>query len=115
MDITDSNAIAKVFQSIRDNLGEPNVLILYAAYLHSLKTALDLPENELNQSFEVNFKANVNLVRQFFDSKEYDHVKIVINVSTVAAHTQQPTMSAYSASKLALIHWLEHVHVKKSD
>ena len=116
VDITNSNAIAKVFQSIRDNLGEPNVLILCAAYLHSLKTALELPEKELDQSFEVNFKANVNLVRQFFDpKKEYDHVKIIINVSTVAAHTQQSTMSAYGASKAALVHWLEHVHVENSD
>ena len=105
MNITDSNAIAKVFQSIRDNLEESNVLILCAVYFHSLKIALDLLENELNQRFKVNFKANVNIVRQFFYSKKkYDHVKIVINVSTVTAHTQQFIMSLYDVSKMTLIH-----------
>ena len=116
VNIINSNAIAKIFQSLRDNLEEPNVLILCAAHFHLLKTALELFEKELNQSFEVNFKANVNFVRQFFDSKkEYDHVKIDINMSIVTAHTQQFIMSIYDASKATLVHWLEHVHVENSD
>lgn len=105
MNIINSNAIAKIFQSIRDNLEKPNVLILCAVYFHSLKTAFEFPEKKLNQNFEINFKTNVNFVCQFFDpKKKYDHVKIVINVSTVTAHTQQFIMLVYGVSKTALIH-----------
>ena len=116
IDITDSDGVTAIFRAIRDTVGEPNVLILCAAYLHSLKTCLILPQEEIKRSLEVNFKANIHLVRQFFDPKEeYNQSKILINVSTVAAHTQQPNMSAYGASKAALFHWLEHVHVEYQD
>ena len=116
VDITDSSAVAGVFQTIRATLGEPNILILCAAYLHLLKPALDLPADEVDRSFEMNFKANVNLVHQFYNpKKDYEQIKILINVSTVAAHTQQPNMSAYGASKAALVHWLEHVHVENQN
>ena len=33
----------------------------------------------------------------------------------MAAHTRQPNMSAYGASKAALIHWLEHIHFENQD
>lgn len=116
VDITNSIVVAAVFYSICVTLGESNVLILCGAYFHLLKLTLDLSANEMDQSFEVNFKANVNLVRQFYNpEEEYNQVKILINMSVVAAHTQHFNMSAYDASKAALIYWLEHVHVENHD
>ena len=44
VNIINSNAIVKIFQSIRDNFEKPNVLILCAIYFHSLKTALEFFE-----------------------------------------------------------------------
>lgn len=116
VDIINSIAVAAVFHSIRATFEESNVLILCAAYLHLLKSALDLSADEMDRSFEVNFKANVNFVRQFYNpEEEYDQIKILINMSTVAAHTQQSNMSAYDASKTTLVHWLKHVHVENHD
>lgn len=105
INITDSNAITSVFYSICATFEELTVLILFAVYLHSLKPELDLPKEELNRIFEINFKANVYFVRQFFDSKkQYSQQKIIINVSIVAAYTQQPNMLAYDVSKATLVH-----------
>lgn len=116
VDITDSKSMTSVFDSIRVKVGEPNILVLGAAYLHPLKAALDVPNEELDRSFDVNFKANVRLVRNFFDPmKQYPKTKILINVSTVAAHTWQSQMSAYGASKAALINWLEHIQFENQD
>ena len=113
VDITNRKVMAGVFKSIRDTVGEPNVLILGAAYLHPLKAGLDISDEDLDRSFDVNFKANVNLVRIFFDPRtRYSETKIIINVSTVAAHMQQPNMSAYGASKAAFVHWLNHAQAE---
>lgn len=113
VDITNRKIMADVFESIRDKVGEPNVLVLSAAYLHPLKAGLDISDEDLDRSFDVNFKANINLVRIFFDSRtQYSETKILINVSAVAAHTQQPNMSAYGASKAAFVHWLDHAQAE---
>ena len=113
VDITNRKIMADVFESIRDKVGEPNVLVLSAAYLHPLKAGLDISDEDLDRSFDVNFKANINLVRIFFDPRtQYSETKILINVSAVAAHTQQPNMSAYGASKAAFVHWLDHAQAE---
>ena len=116
VDITDSKSTTSVFDSILVKVGEPNFLVLVAAYLHPLKAALDVSNEELDRSFDVNFKANVRLVRNFFDPmKQYSETKTLINMSTMASHTRQSQMSAYGASKAALIDWLEHIHFENQD
>ena len=115
-DITDTESMTNMFDIIRKSLGEPNILILGAAYLHSLTQGLDVPEEELDRSFDVNFKANVSLARMFLDSqKSLSGFKTIINLATVAAHTRQSNMSAYGASKGAFVTWLEHVHFENQD
>ena len=115
-DITDTESMTNMFDIVRQNLGEPNILILGAAYLHSLNQGLNVPEEELDRSFDVNFKANVSLVREFLGSQEpLSGFKIIINLATGAAHTRQSNMSAYGASKGAFVTWLEHVHFENQD
>ena len=115
-DITDTESMTNMFDIVRQNLGEPNILILGAAYLHSLNQGLNVPEEELDRSFDVNFKANVSLVREFLGSQEpFSGFKTIINLATVAAHTRQSNMSAYGASKGAFVTWLEHVHFENQD
>ena len=110
-DITDTESMTNMFDIIRKSLGEPSILILSAAYLHSPTQGLDVPEEELDRSFDVNFKANVSLARNFLDSQEpLSGFKTIINLATVTAHTRQSDLSAYGASKGAFVTWLEHVH-----
>ena len=89
-----------MFDIVRQNLKESNILILDAAYFHSLNQRLNVPEKELNRSFDVNFKANVSFVREFLGSQEpLSGFKTIINLTIVAVHTRQSNMSAYGASK----------------
>lgn len=46
---------------------------------------------------------------------QYSKTKILISESTVAAHTRQSGMSAYGASKAALINCLEHIQFENQD
>lgn len=43
VDITNRKHMNRVFENLRSQLGEPNVLVLCAAYLHPLTAGLDVP------------------------------------------------------------------------
>ena len=110
-DITDIESMITMFDIIRKSLREPNILILSVAYLHSSIQGLDVPEKKLNRSFDVNFKANVSLARNFLDSQEpLSRFQIIINLTIVTAHTCQSDTSVNGSSKDAFVTWLEHVH-----
>lgn len=79
----------KMFDFVRKHLKKSNILIFCASYLHTLKIRLDILEKELNRSFDLNFKINVNLVRKFFDSvKKNTKTKIIINLSITTIHAR---------------------------
>lgn len=115
-DITNAKSMTEMFDFIRKTLGEPHILVLSAGYLHSQTNELDVPDEEMNRSIDVNFKANVSLVQKFFDPlKQTSEPKIIINVSTVAAHMRQLNMSAYGGSTGAFVTWLDHVQFENQD
>ncbi len=115
-DITNAENMIKMFDFIRKHLNESSILILCASYFHTLKMRFDILEDELNRSFDLNFKIIVNLVRKFFDSmKKNTKIKIIINMSITTAHTHQLRMSTYEASKKAFITWLEHVQFENQN
>jgi short-subunit dehydrogenase len=115
-DITNTKNMIKMFDFVRKHLRKSNILILCASYLHTLKTRLDILEEELNRSFDLNFKINVNLVRKFFDSmKKNTEKKIIINMSIMTTHTRQLRKSTYEASKKAFMIWLKHVQFENQN
>lgn len=108
-DIADMEMIT-VFDSIRHDIGEPDILVLNAAYCHTPERALDVGSLQVEQSFNVNVYANLRLTSYFLDSPlELSSQKIVINVSNIAAHTRQSYMSANGASRQAWISLLDHI------
>jgi short-subunit dehydrogenase len=115
-DITNAENMIKMFNFIRKHLRKSSILILCASYLHTLKIRLDILEDELNRSFDLNFKINVNLVRKFFDSmKKNTKTKIIINMSITTAHTRQLRMFTYETSKETFITWLKHVQFENQN
>jgi short-subunit dehydrogenase len=115
-DITNAENMIKMFDFVRKHLRESSILILCANYHHTLKMRLDILEEELNRSFDLNFKINVNLVRKFFNSvRKKTKTKIIINMSITTIHTRQLRMSTYEASKEAFMIWLEHVQFENHD
>jgi short-subunit dehydrogenase len=90
----------KMFDFVRKHLRKSSILILCANYHHTLKMKFDIFEKELNRSFDLNFKINVNLVRKFFNSiKKKTKTKIIIHMSITTIHTLQLKMSTYEVSK----------------
>lgn len=115
--ITDYIKIREIFSEIRSRISsDVDVLVTSAAYAAPASDALDLSSEELAISFETNFLANSNLVKEFLENtKEPDKEKVVLDISTAAAHTLMPKIGAYGVSKLAFTQWLAHIQQDMVD
>lgn len=114
---TDYVKIKEIFSEIRSKISsEVDVLVTSAAYAAPAADTLDLSSEELAVSFETNFHANSNLVKEFLrDAQERGKERVVLDVSTVASHYLMPKIGAYGVSKLAFTQWLAHVQQDTVD
>ncbi|KAG0648631.1 Serine 3-dehydrogenase [Hyphodiscus hymeniophilus] len=110
--LTDHAKIKDTLARIRSEIS-PNidVLVTSAAYAAPPAAAIDLPQEELKSSFDTNVFGNINLVREFLagSGESSGREKVILDLSTVAAHIPLPTMAAYGVSKLTFTQWLAHV------
>ncbi|KAM0250519.1 hypothetical protein ACHAQJ_008610, partial [Trichoderma viride] len=116
---TDHGKIKEIFTDIRSRISSHiDILVTSAAYGPPLANALDLPSEQDSTSFDTNFFGNVNLVRQFLaraSEQESGKEKIILDVSTVAAHLLLPKLGVYGVSKLAFTQWVAHVQQDMTD
>ena len=117
-DISDHTLIAKLISQIREEVADPDVLVLSAGILHKQMRVFDLSIEDLQKSLEINCTSNFALVKSFLekhieapDGKQ----KVIVNLSSVVAHQNFPGMSAYGAGKVALMSMLGHVHDEYAD
>ncbi|KAF4946463.1 hypothetical protein FGADI_11101 [Fusarium gaditjirri] len=102
VDLTDSEAISSVVDQIREDHGNPTVLINNAGFAE-LKSILDLPESYFKRLFEVNLLAPYLLTKHFLPSMvKRDHGHIV-NMASQASFATQATNVAYGSTKVGLL------------
>ncbi len=129
--IIDEAAIRATFQDIRQQIGEPDILVTSAAYFADAADVLQTPMHQMWASFETNVKGTLNVVNNFLDlspdpskspteaqgqaevkgsvaatstipsNKNQKRDKIILDVSTAVTHVFLPKNGAYAASKLA--------------
>jgi NAD(P)-dependent dehydrogenase (short-subunit alcohol dehydrogenase family) len=111
LDITDTDAVRKVFGEIETAVGRKlDVLVNNAGYQALNRPMLDIDIDDWYKCFDINVKGSFVVVVEFLRHANPDAV--VINLASVLAHygvrrgycTEH---SAYSASKLAIIKALE--------
>ncbi|KAF4415969.1 short-chain dehydrogenase reductase [Fusarium acutatum] len=102
IDLTDSEGISSVADQIREDHGNPTVLINNAGFAE-LKSILDLPESYFKNIFDVNLLAPYLLTKQFLPSMiKRDHGHIV-NIASQASFATQATNVAYGSTKVGLL------------
>ena len=112
--VTDREVVAKAFSEIRKTIGEPDILVSNAAYFWAQSEAFGIELDYLTRSFETNVNGNWDVVQNFLglgatgaSTKKGGEVveelpaKIILDVSSSAAHTFIPRTGAYTASKTA--------------
>ncbi|KAF5966506.1 hypothetical protein FBULB1_11614 [Fusarium bulbicola] len=102
VDLTDSEGISSVSDQIREEHGNPTVLINNAGFAE-LTSILDSPESYLRKLFDVNLLAPYLLTKQFLPSMiKRDHGHIV-NIASQASFATQATNVAYGSTKVGLL------------
>ena len=106
-----SNASVKeIFDSIRHDIGEPDILILRISSLESSNRW----KTTVSRSLEIFVEGNVRFVRRFLGSNSSELTKIIINVSTIVASHHLSNVSIYETHKWLFAHMLEHAQCEKS-
>lgn len=112
--ITEAENVASAFALIRSEIGEPDILVLCAG-VASDSTTLPTQFDDLFTSFEVNLKGNLIVSNNFLPPDKPKNGKVLINISTGAAHVHPPKRAMYGASKVAFVHVLADMHNEEKD
>jgi NAD(P)-dependent dehydrogenase (short-subunit alcohol dehydrogenase family) len=104
--ILDEKGIQAMFEVMRQEIAEPDILVTSAAYFAGPADVLGTPMQQMWTSFETNVKGNLNIVCEFLDAPgELDQKikkdKVILDISSAATHVFMPKTGAYAASKLA--------------
>jgi short-subunit dehydrogenase len=101
-DITNSENIAAVAKSIRQNHGEPTVLVNNAGVGHD-GTILDEPESKIRQTFEVNTLSHFLMVKEFLPAMIKANHGHVVTIASMASFVALGEMVDYCCSKASAL------------
>ncbi|KAI9754388.1 MAG: Lysophospholipase 1 [Chaenotheca gracillima] len=109
--ITDAARVGEIFDDIRSNFGGVDVIVTSAVYISQPKSALNSSIEDFRASIETNVFGHINVLQELVkDAKSGDgKERVVLDVSSAAAHIYIPSQSLYAVSKQAYTHFLEHV------
>jgi short-subunit dehydrogenase len=100
-DITDESLRQRLVETARDRFGGLDILINNAG-MGLYGPFQEAGPDRLRQTFEVNFFAPVELIREALPQLKQGRAPIIVNVSSVLGHFAMPEKSEYCASKFAL-------------
>jgi len=100
--ITSSADIADVARTIRDNHGEPTVLINNAGVGHD-GTILDEPEEKIRQTFEVNTLSHFLMVKEFLPAMVKANHGHVVTLASMASFVALGEMVDYCCTKASAL------------
>ncbi|MCJ1301264.1 hypothetical protein MMC08_004063 [Hypocenomyce scalaris] len=109
--VSDQEGITKLFETIRETIGEPNILVTSAADNPGNVKVLEVPHEQIVEAFHTNVFGTLNVVRQFLKglTPESKTDKIILEVSTSAVHRCYKGASIYTAGKTSLMRLMQHV------
>jgi len=105
----DDAQLGKVFAEIRAKVGEPNIMVMSMGATGPYTSTFEIPPDEFWNTYDVNVKGNVNFVRHGLDKRYPKEGKIIISVSTAAAHHFMAGLAAYGSSKQAFLNILTQI------
>lgn len=104
--INDEHRMKQVF----DEVGQIDIFVLNAAYVHDFGPTVQLQEDQMQASFDTNVIAQWKLVKAFMDlPTPSSGNRTVINISTAGVHLALPHQAAYTSSKAAFVQLCQHL------
>ena len=102
VDLADPEAIASVSKELKEQHGNPTVLILNAGIANPY-TLLKMPDSVLQKVFAVNTLSHYRLVREFLPYMAAQNHGMVVTMASLAAYVTPAGLVEYCASKAAVV------------
>jgi len=101
-DVSDWKQVESVAKQIKEELGRPTIIVNNAGVVQG-KLILDLTDEDVKQTFNVNVVAQFNILRAFLPYLVTAKQGHVVSISSLLGRTGCAQVSDYAASKAALI------------
>jgi short-subunit dehydrogenase len=108
-DVTDPNAVARAFERVRSELGEPDIL-MNAAGLGIWKPFADITDAQHRAMMEVNYWGSYHCIRAVLPAMRARRSGHIVNVASGTSLFALSVTSGYSASKFAVRGLSEALH-----
>lgn len=111
LDVTDKKSVEATANQVSQEFdGRLDILINNAGYLSSWVPIPETDPDDWWRDWEVNVKGVYLFTRYFFPLLLNSQLKIILNTSSIGAHTYSLNSSAYSSTKLAVLRFTEFIH-----
>jgi short-subunit dehydrogenase len=114
VDIADLGAIAQTAQRVRNEVGDPDILINNAGIVRGKYFWEHDNGDDTRPTMQVNALAPMYITREFLPAmihNAYREARIV-NIASAAGTLSNPRMSVYAASKAAIIGWSDSLRLE---
>ncbi|KAJ5518527.1 Short-chain dehydrogenase/reductase SDR [Penicillium expansum] len=105
-DITSAQSLSETGAAIRKSYGEPTVIVNNAAVFHH-GTILEMPEDKLRQTFDVNIISHFLIMKEFLPFMIRMNHGHVVTVASVASFVTIGEMVGYACSKASALAFQE--------
>ena len=108
VDVRSVRSVWAFLDDVQDKLGPVDVLVNNAGFVHEPMNVRELDLEDLKECFETNvygpfYAIHYLLADMIVRYRETSERSVIVNVASKAARWPTPRMSAYSASKAALV------------
>ncbi|KAL6707759.1 hypothetical protein ACN47E_003880 [Coniothyrium glycines] len=101
-DVSDATQVEQAVAKVVKDLGPPTILINNAGIVH-FKPILETTAAEVERTFQVNTLSHFHTLRAFLPHMLKEGRGTIVTVSSVLGHLGSANLSAYTASKAALL------------
>ena len=113
VDLASRKDIATVATRVRDDVGDPHVLVNNAGIIRSSFFWEHDPAKDIELTMNINALAAMYLSREFLPGMIASPVGCrILNIASAAGTLSNPRMSVYAASKWAMIGWSDSVRLE---
>ena len=112
LDISDEQSVISTAQSVKEQVGDIDILINCAGIITGNKTFDNCTSAEIHRTMNINTIAPMVVALQFLPDMIARDSGHICNISSAGGLISNPRMSIYAASKWAVIGWSDSVRIE---
>ncbi|XP_047360316.1 estradiol 17-beta-dehydrogenase 11-like [Vespa velutina] len=110
-DVRNSDDIYKTAEIVREEVGQVNILVNNAGVIN-IGNFLDIPDNLLNRTMEINIMSQFWTVKAFLPAMIKSNKGHIVSIASAAGHVGCPKLVDYCTSKHAVAGFIESLRLE---